>query len=110
MLFVCDYSELLKELEEELRDGAVTLMTVIQVLRTDNPAYENYHPVVDWYYDDKSQMGDFELRPEYSRIVLKRLKEEKMKYLSIKHKLEKIKVCELIREMEDYSHTRIIEA
>lgn len=108
MLFVCDYTMIQKEITEELSEGSVKLKTVIQVLRTDNPIYENYRPIIAWYYDDKTQMEGFLLRPEFPKMVQRKISEEKMKYLTIQHKLEEIKVSELIREMEYYSHPNSI--
>jgi hypothetical protein len=99
-----------KEINEELVDGTVKLSTVIQVLRTDNPIYENYRPIIDWYYDDKTQMEGFLLRPEFPKMVQRKISEEKMKYLTIQHKLEEIKVSELIREMDYHSKPNISHA
>lgn len=110
MLFVCDYSVIQKEINEELADGTVKLSTVIQVLRTDKPIYDNYHPIIDWYYDDKTQMKGFLLRSEFPKMVQRKNREEKIRYLAIQHKLEEIKVGELIREMDYHSKPNISHA
>lgn len=110
MWFICDYSVIQKEINEEISDGFLKLTTIVQVLRSDNPIYDDYRPIVDWYYNDKTQMNGFVILPNYSNIVRRKLREEKIKYLAIQHKLEEIKVEELIREMNYHSHATSFEA
>lgn len=109
MWFICDYSVIQKEINEEISDGFLKLTTIVQVLRSDNPIYDDYRPIVDWYYDDKTQIDSFAILPNYSNIVRRKLREEKIKYLAMQHKLEEIKVGELIREMKQHSHAISIE-
>lgn len=102
-----DYSELLKEIHEELEDGMVSLNTYIQVLRSKKPVYQDYRPVIDWYYDDMVQMQDFETDIFDSEKTKKKLIKEREEYLATKSQLESIKVGELIFEME--YHNQIIK-
>ena len=59
MAFSYDYSRLIKELNEEISSGSLTLKSFIQVLREEKPAFESYRPIIDWYYDDKKTKESF---------------------------------------------------
>lgn len=49
-----DYTELITELHEELKDGALSLESRIQVLRSQDEIWRGYHPIIDWYYEDST--------------------------------------------------------
>ena len=50
MGFSYDYSRIINELNEEIRDGMLTPKSFIQILREDHPVFEMYRPIIDWYY------------------------------------------------------------
>jgi hypothetical protein len=52
-----DYLEIYQELIEELELNELTEDSVIQVLRSKEKIAENYYPIIDWYYDDDTQIS-----------------------------------------------------
>lgn len=49
-----DYTELIEELHEELRDDTLSLDSHIQILRSPNEIWRGYRPIIDWYYEDST--------------------------------------------------------
>lgn len=95
--FSYDYSEMLEELQEELQDGELSLDNNIQVLRTDQPAFELYRPIIDWYYNDNIMVDMF--KEEFEEC-----QEIKSSYERDKTKLESMKVVDVIAEMEVHNN------
>ena len=56
-----DYTELIEELKEEVRDGILSLTDTIQVLRKLEKDINGYSPIIDWYYDDREMQEHFKL-------------------------------------------------
>ncbi len=50
MFLSYDYSEMIDELREEIEDGILTLSDKINIVRSEDPVFENYYPIIDWYY------------------------------------------------------------
>ena len=42
-----DYSDLIKEIKEELEDGILKPDSIVQILRDKTQSV--YHPIIDWY-------------------------------------------------------------
>ena len=70
-----DYADLISELNEELRDGILSLDDTIQILRSDEEITRYYRPVVDWYYSDEKMAECLDLdssnRRQYEQDKLK---------------------------------------
>lgn len=94
-----DYSEMLEELKEELQDRELTLDDNIQVLRADQPIYELYRPIIDWYYNNNIMV-------DMLAENLKECEQIKQDYKRDKSKLESMKVADVINEMK--THNNII--
>lgn len=116
-----DYEELLYEINEEIEDGVLSLEDEIQILRGEglsnkelehrlewfrsqgvvNPVLEEYHPIIDWYYDDNSMNEIFEIEPDYDEEEIKEAEEIKVSYLKDKPFLITKKVKEVLEEMKE---------
>lgn len=56
MNFSYDYSEFLTEIKEEIADCILFADEYIQVLRRKTPAYDDYRPIIDWYYNKRKMI------------------------------------------------------
>jgi hypothetical protein len=52
MFISYDYSEFLQEFLKELNDEILTIDSRILIVRKEEPVFECYHPIIDWYYID----------------------------------------------------------
>lgn len=96
-----DYSDMIKELKDELTDGILSITDNIQVLRAEQVLENGYRPIIDWYYDDrkieedlKSDIFDDEQEIEEKRKI-------KEQYKKDKPSLSNILVGNCILEMEE---------
>ena len=103
MNFSYDYSTIIKELNEELRDGTLTPKSFIQVLRENRPVFGTYRPIIDWYYDDKRTRRD--LQPDIfdSEDEIREKKFLEFLYKNDKESLEQITVEKCLYELEQMS-------
>ena len=74
-----DYSDLISELNEELRDGILSIDDTIQILRADEEITRYYRPVVDWYYSDEKMAEYLDLDDSNRR----QYEQDKSKLISI---------------------------
>jgi len=101
-----DYEELIEELHEELADGELEHEDVIQILRDDKAIFENYYPIVEWFFehdlevifileDEDTCTNEFDQAKEHKRV-----EKELEQYLKIKPFLTQITVKDALKEME----------
>lgn len=106
-----DYKELISEINEEVSEGVLLPNDTIQILRGDEPVFENYCEIIDWYYDEYTMneeidtpLEDMYLPEEFSEAEWQEMKkeQEKMKaqYLEDKPKLVAMKVKDVLTEMK----------
>lgn len=100
MAFSYDYSRLIKELNEEISSGSLTLKSFIQVLREERPVFETYRPIIDWYYDDKKTKESFSPCTCDSEDELREKKFLEFLYKKDKSSLEQIMVEKCLYELE----------
>ena len=100
MGFSYDYSRIINELNEEIRDGILTPKSFIQILREDHPVFEMYRPIIDWYYDDKMTKENFAPDIFDSEDEKKKKKFLEFIYNKDKEKLEQITVEKCLYELE----------
>ena len=48
-----DYDELLCDLENELETSDLHKTSYIQILRSEEPVFGDYKPIIDYYYEDE---------------------------------------------------------
>ena len=82
-----DYTGLISELNEELRDGILSLDDTIQILRADKEITRYYRPVIDWYSSDERMVNHL----------------DKVQYEQDKPKLISISVKDCLNEMEQWN-------
>lgn len=82
-----DYADLISELNEDLRDGILSLDDTIQILRADEEVTRYYRPVIDWYYSDERMVNH----------------PDKVQYEQDKPKLISISVADCLDEMEQWN-------
>jgi len=113
-----DYSELLKELRDELADGTLTLQSDILVLRGSpissrlisefkeiaDARGENveYRPIVDWYYDDLQIEKVFAKDPFDSNKEIKEKILMREQFSKDRPNMKIAKVRDVIAEMEEW--------
>jgi len=106
-----DYKELLSEIEEEVKEGILTLGDTIQILRDKTPAVENYCPIIDWYYDDfamneelSTPLEEMYLPEEFTKEEWAEMEKEqaelKKQYEEDKPDLLSVKVKDVLTEMK----------
>lgn len=86
-----DYTELITELHKELKDGALSLESRIQILRSQDEIWRGYRPIIDWYYEDSTMR------------VLGLSDEDRAAYQEDKPYLVKATVSEALDEMSKFS-------
>lgn len=52
MTFSYDYEELINEIEADIKEGLIKRDDNIQIVRSPEVVYQNYRPIIDYYYDD----------------------------------------------------------
>lgn len=106
-----DYKDLMEELNAEVKEGILTLADSIQILRAEAPAFENYCPITDWYYDAYTMEEEFStpleemyMPDEFTKEEWAEMKKEeqelKEQYESDKDKLVSMKVKDVLTEMK----------
>lgn len=61
MHYSYDYSDLLDELKNDIEEGLITLQSDIKVVRNDTSTFNNYYPVIDYYYFDNETEEEYEV-------------------------------------------------
>lgn len=97
--FSYDYSDLIKEIKEELEDGLLKPDSIVQILRDETRSV--YHPIIDWYYDDKKVVEDTTIEFDDSESVKELKREYISRYLDDKPRLQLMTVAAMLVEMED---------
>lgn len=71
-MFSYDYTEMLNEFIEDINDGILNLDSKVWIIRKDTPVFENYHPIIDWFYlDDLKTFAKLE-----DKLTAKKMKVE----------------------------------
>ncbi len=52
MKYSYDYTELIEELESDLNEGLISLNDKLKIVRSSQAVYNNYNPIIDYYYYD----------------------------------------------------------
>ena len=60
MNFSYDYSELIDEIKSDLSEGLINLSDTIKVIRSHKITYEDYRPIIDYYYDDDQPKEEYQ--------------------------------------------------
>ena len=97
--FSYDYSDMIQEMKEELEDGILKPDSIVQILRDE--AQSVYHPIIDWYYDDKKIVEDTAIEFDDSESDKELKREYISRYLNDKPRLQLITVSAMLVEMED---------
>ena len=97
--FSYDYSDLIKEIKEELEDGILKPDSIVQILRDETQSV--YHPIIDWYYDDKKIVEDTTIQFDDSESDKELKREYISRYLDDKPRLQLMAVSAMLVEMED---------
>lgn len=106
-----NYKELIEEISDEVKEGILTPEDTIQILRDTTPVFENYCPVIDWYYDDytmneelNTPLEDMYLPEEFSTEEWEQMKSDneelKKQYAADKESLVSMKVKDILTEMK----------
>ncbi len=106
-----NYKGLMQEINEEVKEGVITQNDTIQVLRDDTPIFQEYCPIIDWYYDAftmkeelETPMEEMYLPEEFSKeewaSMVKEQAEYKAQYQSDQPKLTSMKVKDVLTEMK----------
>ncbi|MDO4976008.1 MAG: hypothetical protein Q4E53_01985 [Eubacteriales bacterium] len=81
------YEQLLLEINEEVNEGGLTLKNTIQILRDSKPIFQDYCPIIDWYYDALTMeeelsvsLEEMYLPEEFSKEEWQEMKEEQEAY------------------------------
>jgi|SRR5690554_5630838 len=97
-----DYEDLIREIEEELNEGSLTLDSTVQVLRNKEFRFKNlgYFPIVDWYYNHDKMLDilNTEVFDEEYDLDLKR--KLRMNYNLYRNQLHQMTVKEMLLEMK----------
>lgn len=109
-----DYSDLIRELNEEIAENTLKPEDTIQILRGENIGPVTlfgeikiiaYKPIIDWYFDEPT-MDDL-LAPEPAYLQHDGIEEERLKMMDDYKKdapsLQPITVKECLAEMESMS-------
>lgn len=102
-----DYSEFLKELEEELMDGSLSNFDEIQILRSNEVVCGRggslYRPILDWFYSDETMQNILMPDPFDAEDELTEKEILRDDYNKVKSKLWKVKVIDVITEMQQFN-------
>jgi|LGOV01.1.fsa_nt_gb hypothetical protein len=47
-----NYTDIIEEIEEDINSGVITLEDNLFIIRTTEPKFEDYRPILDYEYDD----------------------------------------------------------
>ncbi|MCQ2508035.1 MAG: hypothetical protein MJ097_04530 [Dorea sp.] len=108
---ITNYKSIIAEIGESIEDGVITEKDQIQILRADQPVFQAYRPVVDWYYDAFTMKEELELpleemymKEEFSAKEWAEMKKDqaeyKKQYEEDLPKLEAMGVKEVLTEMK----------
>ncbi len=106
-----NYKELMKEINDEVSEGMLTMKDSIQLLRDETPVFENYCPIIDWYYDEFTMKEELDtpleemyLEEEFSKEDWAEMKKEreayKKQYESDQPRLVSMTVKDTLTEMK----------
>lgn len=101
MKYSYDYEEFIDDLEMELTDQMLTLQSPIQILRADQPVFENYYPIIDWYYCHQDML---DLMPDFDddQEDIEQMRMIQVQYQSVQHQLIQTTVAQALEEMKKY--------
>lgn len=105
------YKAMVEEISMEVEEGILTEKDQIQILRAEQPIYENYCNILDWYYDEYTMEEDLNtpleetyLPEEFSEEEWKQMEKDmadmKAQYEADKAKLVSLTVKEVLTEMK----------
>lgn len=108
---IAEYKSLIREISDEVKEGLLTEKDIIQVLRTEQPAFQAYCPILDWYYDVFTMKEEMEtpleemyMEEEFSKEEWKEMQEDlahyKKQYDTEKDRLVEISVKDALTEMK----------
>ena len=95
-----DYEELLKDIDCELAEGCLNINSHIQVLRSDEVAFGDYRPIVDYYYNNEKMQEIITIDFDDDIDEIKEKKDIEAQYLEVKNKLENMLILDVINEMK----------
>ena len=97
--FSYEYSDMIKEMKEELEDGILKPDSIVQILRDETQSI--YHPIIDWYYSEDKNVEDTTIEFDDSESDKELKREYISKYLDDKPRLQLMTVSAMLVEMED---------
>lgn len=95
-----DCNDLGLYLRDAVDEGLLLLDEYIQIKRTDEPVYKQYHAIKYWTYDKIDMYDLLQPEPDYDEELLSELKAKKRKYEEDFDKLERITVRDCLDEIE----------
>jgi len=114
-----DYSDLLKEIKEEIKDGTLTPESEILLLRGSPLSFKmipefrviaiaqganaEYRPIIDWYYDDLQTEKILANDPFDDAGEAKEKKSMREQFKKDRPNMKTAKVRDVIAEMEEWS-------
>ena len=97
--FSYDYSDMIQEIKEDLEDGILKPDSIVQILRDETRSV--YHPIIDWYYDDKKVVEDTTIEFDDTEEDKQFKREYISRYIDDKPRLQLMTVSAMLVEMED---------
>lgn len=108
---VKNYKELVSEISNEVSEGVLNEKDMIQILRAEKAVVQDYHPIIEWYYDSfvmeeelDSSLEDMYMKDEFSEDewdkMAKEMQAYKKQYLADQPKLIVMGVKETLTEMK----------
>lgn len=106
-----NYKNILAELNADVKEGILTPKDDIQVLRGENPVFQDYKAIEDWYFDAFVMAEEFEtpleemfMKEEFSEEEWKAMEKEqadyKEQYEKDQSKLITMKVKDVLTELK----------
>ena len=96
-----DYRAFIEEMNENIKDGALSEKDTIQILRADQAVYAEYCPIIDWYFDAFSMKEELEtpleemyLAEEFSKEEWEEMKKSRQEFLE-QYKEDQPKLIEM---------------
>lgn len=73
-----DYSGLIQELKSDVLEGLISLDGYLYIIRSEKPVYDNYRPIVDYYYVETLSSMAFEEADKFKAVktTVKKVLEE----------------------------------
>lgn len=65
MNYAYDYEELIDEIQSDLSEELINLSDTIKIVRSSRIVYENYRPIIDYYY------GHYQTKEKYELMTVK---------------------------------------